>query len=112
MTMSPECVSGIILRQRTEGFKLRSILGPFRTVFITLWQITNPSARDFRLTTIGPRWTSTPPRRQGAGEYVRKVAPPKRGWTAYLVELTFVSGTILYFGAGIFTSAFRNRSSA
>jgi hypothetical protein len=29
---------------------------------------------------------------QSAGVYVAKVAPPKRGWTAYMVELTFPSG--------------------
>jgi PhoPQ-activated pathogenicity-related protein len=59
---------------------------------VKLWQITNPSARDFRLTTIGPRWRSTPLSPQGDGEYVAKPAPPKRGWTAYMVELTFPSG--------------------
>jgi len=59
---------------------------------VKLWQITNPSARDFRLAAIGPRWTSTLLRGQGQGEYMGKVTPPKRGWTAYLVELTFPSG--------------------
>lgn len=59
---------------------------------VKLWQVTNPGARDFRLTTIGPRWTSTTLGEQGQGEYAGKVAPPKRGWTAYMVELTFPSG--------------------
>lgn len=59
---------------------------------VKLWQATNPGARDFRLTTIGPRWTSTPLTAQGNGEYVAKVTPPKRGWTAYMIELTFPSG--------------------
>ena len=59
---------------------------------VKLWQVTNPGARDFRLTTIGPRWTSTALGEQGQGEYVGKVAPPKRGWTAYMVELNFASG--------------------
>ena len=27
---------------------------------VTLWQASNPKARDFRLETIGPGWTSTP----------------------------------------------------
>ncbi|MBI3491243.1 MAG: PhoPQ-activated pathogenicity-related family protein [Acidobacteria bacterium] len=63
-----------------------------RPTAVKLWQITNPSARDFRLTTIGPRWRSTALGEQGQGEYVGKVSPPKRGWTAYLVELNFPSG--------------------
>jgi PhoPQ-activated pathogenicity-related protein len=59
---------------------------------VKLWQATNPGARDFRLTTIGPKWKSLPLQDQGSGAYVAKVAPPKRGWTAYMVELTFPSG--------------------
>ena len=59
---------------------------------VKLWQATNPGARDFRLTTIGPKWKSSPLQDQGNGVYVAKVAPPKRGWTAYMVELTFPSG--------------------
>ena len=41
---------------------------------VKLWQVTNPGSRDFRLTTIGPRWTSTPLAETGPGEYVGKVA--------------------------------------
>ncbi len=59
---------------------------------VKLWQATNPGSRDFRLTTIGPKWKSSPLPEQGNGVYVAKVAPPKRGWTAYMVELTFPSG--------------------
>lgn len=59
---------------------------------VKLWQASNPGARDFRLTSIGPRWTSTKLSDSGKGEYVAKVASPKRGWTAYMVELTFPSG--------------------
>jgi PhoPQ-activated pathogenicity-related protein len=62
---------------------------------VKLWQATNPGARDFRLTTIGPKWKSSPLPEQGAGVYVAKVAPPKRGYTAYMVELTFPSGLAL-----------------
>lgn len=62
---------------------------------VKLWQATNPGARDFRLTTIGPKWTSTPLADQGNGVYTAKVAPPKRGWTAYMVEMTFPSGLLL-----------------
>ena len=62
---------------------------------VKLWQATNPGARDFRLTTIGPKWKSSPLQDQGDGVYVAKVAPPKRGWTAYMVEMTFPSGILL-----------------
>jgi PhoPQ-activated pathogenicity-related protein len=62
---------------------------------VKLWQATNPGARDFRLTTIGPRWKSAVLKEQGKGEYVARVAPPKRGWTAYMVELTYPSGLLL-----------------
>jgi PhoPQ-activated pathogenicity-related protein len=58
---------------------------------VKLWQATNPGARDFRVTTIGAKWTSTPLTAQANGEYIAKVAQPKRGWTAYMVELTFPS---------------------
>jgi hypothetical protein len=32
---------------------------------------------------------------QGNGVYVAKVAPPKRGYTAYMVEMTFPSGLLI-----------------
>ena len=56
---------------------------------VKLWQITNPSSRDFRLTTIGPLWTSTQLDPGSSGEYTAKVSAPKHGWTAYMIELTF-----------------------
>jgi PhoPQ-activated pathogenicity-related protein len=62
---------------------------------VKLWQASNPGARDFRLTSIGPRWTSTKLSDNGKGEYVAKVTKPKHGWTAYMVELTFPSGLAL-----------------
>jgi len=62
---------------------------------VRLWQASNPGARDFRLTTIGPRWTSVDLKDDGNGVYVGRVSAPKRGWTAYFVELTFPSGLSL-----------------
>ena len=62
---------------------------------VKLWQATNPGARDFRLTSIGPKWKSLPLQTNGEGVYVAKVAPPKRGWTAYMVEMTFPSGLLI-----------------
>ena len=55
---------------------------------VKLWQATNPQARDFRLETFGPKWTSTSLTPNG-GEYTAKVPTPAEGWTAYMVELTF-----------------------
>ena len=56
---------------------------------VKLWQASNPGARDFRLTSIGAKWKATPLAAQANGEYVAKVTPPKRGFTAYMVEMTF-----------------------
>jgi PhoPQ-activated pathogenicity-related protein len=55
---------------------------------VKLWQATNPRARDFRLETFGPQWTSTP-LTATAGDYTARVPAPPAGWTAYMVELTF-----------------------
>jgi PhoPQ-activated pathogenicity-related protein len=55
---------------------------------VKLWQATNPQARDFRLETLGPKWTSAP-LTATAGKYVARVSEPPQGWTAYLVELTY-----------------------
>ncbi len=58
---------------------------------VKLWQATNPGARDFRVTTIGLKWKSSELSEQGGGKYVAKIALPKHGWTAYMVELTYPS---------------------
>ena len=58
---------------------------------VLLWQATNPTARDFRLETLGPVWTSTPV--DAAGDsYSTKVTAPAAGWTASFIELTFALG--------------------
>jgi PhoPQ-activated pathogenicity-related protein len=59
---------------------------------VLLWTATNPTARDFRLETIGKAWKSTPLTSADAGRYEAKVAAPEKGWTAYFVELHFDSG--------------------
>jgi PhoPQ-activated pathogenicity-related protein len=56
---------------------------------VRLWQATNPKARDFRVATIGKAYKSRPLRDQGGGVYVGKIDPPREGWTAFFVELTF-----------------------
>ncbi len=59
---------------------------------VRLWQASNPTARDFRLETIGAAWTSSDLTDQGGGVYVGEVPEPLTGWTAFLVELEFDSG--------------------
>ena len=59
---------------------------------VKLWQARNPGARDFRLSSIGPRWTATLLSPGHDGSYVARITRPAVGWTAYLVELTFPSG--------------------
>src|SRR5215472_14731894 len=56
---------------------------------VSLWQAHNPNARDFRLETIGPAYSSSDLSDQGNGIYVGKAPDPKRGWTAYFIEMTF-----------------------
>lgn len=58
---------------------------------VKLWQATNPDARDFRLEVIGPRWESSDLQPGAAGEYSARVDKPAKGWTAFMVELTYPS---------------------
>lgn len=56
---------------------------------VKLWQATNPERRDFRLDVVGPIWTETVLEPEADGSYLGKVAKAEKGYTAYLVELTF-----------------------
>jgi PhoPQ-activated pathogenicity-related protein len=56
---------------------------------VKLWQATNPNARDFRLESIGKAWTSADLEPQSDGSYLAKVDKPDKGWTAFMVELTY-----------------------
>jgi PhoPQ-activated pathogenicity-related protein len=62
---------------------------------VRLWQATNPTARDFRIDTLGPKYTAAPLVASGPNTWVARVPPPAAGWTAYFVELTFRSGGTL-----------------
>ncbi|MCX8154920.1 MAG: PhoPQ-activated pathogenicity-related family protein [Verrucomicrobiae bacterium] len=64
---------------------------------VKLWTATNPKARDFRLESLGPVWTSTPISPSQPGTYSVRVSKPAEGWTAYFVEMKYPSGTILPF---------------
>ncbi|MCA9184639.1 MAG: PhoPQ-activated pathogenicity-related family protein [Pirellulaceae bacterium] len=59
---------------------------------LRLWQATNPEARDFRLETLGKKYTSQLVELNGEGEYVAKVPEPEAGWTAFFVEATYDNG--------------------
>lgn len=56
---------------------------------IMLWQATNPDARDFRLETLGKVWTSSELSAAEDGKLVARVNKPEKGWTAFVVELTY-----------------------
>jgi PhoPQ-activated pathogenicity-related protein len=58
---------------------------------VLLWQATNRVARDFRLESIGPVWSSSPLLERN-GSVSAKVPKPEEGWTAYMVEFTFDTG--------------------
>ena len=68
---------------------------PSKPSVVKLWQATNPGSRDFRITTIGPKWKDTTLEDKGNGEYSARVTPPKKGFTAYMIELTFPSDLVL-----------------
>jgi PhoPQ-activated pathogenicity-related protein len=59
---------------------------------VTLWQATNPTARDFRVETAGRIYTSQELQADGPGIYVAQVAEPAEGWTAYFAQLEFDIG--------------------
>lgn len=56
---------------------------------VLLWQCTNTEARDFRIEVTGKTWASHKLRPAGKGTYIAKVIKPSKGWTAFMVELTF-----------------------
>jgi PhoPQ-activated pathogenicity-related protein len=58
---------------------------------VKLWQATNPDARDFRLETLGPKYTSTDLQPVKPGRYSAKVQDPPKGYTVYFIEMTFPS---------------------
>lgn len=60
-----------------------------RPASILLWQATNPEARDFRLETLGKVWTSSELSADADGRLVARVEKPEKGWSAFMVELTY-----------------------
>ena len=64
-----------------------------RPLEVNLWQGTNPTARDFRVDTIGKVFTATRLAPQKDGSYVGRAPKPKSGFTAYFLEVLYPSGT-------------------
>lgn len=56
---------------------------------VFLWQASNPTARDFRLETIGEAWTSSELSPQSPGVYTGRVPRPASGWTAFMLQLLY-----------------------
>lgn len=56
---------------------------------VSLWQATNPNARDFRLEEVGPIYKETPLTETEPGVYVAEVPAPEKGWTAFFIEAKF-----------------------
>jgi PhoPQ-activated pathogenicity-related protein len=69
---------------------------------VTLWQAVNPSARDFRVETIGAAYQPTPLTLVGPNTWSARISAPARGWVAGFVELTFdVGGQPLKMTTGV-----------
>ena len=75
-----------------EDGSIRVTPGNIKPMEVKLWQATNPEHRDFRLAAIGPAYHATALQAQPDGSYVARVKRPRKGWTAYFVELTFATG--------------------
>lgn len=61
---------------------------------VNLWQATNASTRDFRITTTGEIWQDSTLPDLGNGLYRAQVPEPAEGWTAFFVELEFDGGFV------------------
>jgi PhoPQ-activated pathogenicity-related protein len=68
---------------------------------VKLWQAVNPAARDFRLETLGPVWTSTTLAPVSPGVWEARIETPAAGWRAGMIEARFKSGSKYPF---VFTS--------
>lgn len=71
------------------AIRVRSDVPPRR---VLLWQANNPSARDFRVVSIGKAYKSTELKPEADGSWVGRAATPEKGWTASFVELAYDSG--------------------
>lgn len=73
----------------------------------TLWQASNPTARDFRRERIGAAWAGTPVHANDDGRYtIATPDAPTGGWTAYYLELTYAGfgGTVQIYSTEVFVT--------
>lgn len=69
---------------------------------VTLWQATNPKARDFRVDSIGKAYKASPLSDLGDGLYEAKAGKPSSGYTAFFIELTYpVAGHVMKVTTGV-----------
>lgn len=74
----------------TETGMLKVYTDPEHTVQkVTLWQASNPDARDFRRETIGEAWSSETLTEAWANTYRHKLVEPPAGWKAYVVQVQY-----------------------
>lgn len=59
---------------------------------VRLWEAYNPTAPDFRVSTIGNAFSAIPLEPSSKGRYVANVKAKKSGYTAFFVELTYKTG--------------------
>lgn len=64
-----------------------------RPAQVMFWQAHNPTARDFRLMTIGPAFKGTELNPDADGAYVSPVPANKTGWTASFIEFSYDVGS-------------------
>jgi PhoPQ-activated pathogenicity-related protein len=75
--------------EKDGAIRVRSDVQPR---LVTLWQATNPEARDFRVSSIGKAYAATELMPEADGSWLARVKTPDQGWTAAFVQLAFDSG--------------------
>lgn len=100
--VSYQYVPGLTWTTESDGTIVVQTSDP--VVQAKLWQATNPTARDFRVDTIGQAYSSTNLVDQGGGVYRGNVANPAQGWRAYFIEISFANpnGIPFKFSTGIY----------
>jgi PhoPQ-activated pathogenicity-related protein len=63
-----------------------------RPVELKLWQANNPEARDFRVETLGKKYTSESLNIGADGKLAVQLPKPEKGWSAYFIEATYDVG--------------------
>ncbi len=66
-----------------------NVVAKDKPMAVKVWHATNPDARDFSVESIGKVWTSEDIKLRDDGRYPVRMDAPEKGWTAYMVELTY-----------------------